>query len=672
MRRGIGLVGLWFLAAWIAPFPDEKLHQYPQNTRYLNAKGQLLRRTLGEGGTDSDWISLDQSGEWAGKALIAVEDQRFYQHPGVDPVAVVRAMGQNVISGRVVSGGSTLSTQVIKMIEPRPRNLLTKVIESFRATQLELRYDKDFILEQYVNRAPFGGNRQGIATASRRYFGKEPGSLSVGEAALLMGLPQSPSRFRPDRHADKAERRRETVLRRMREEGLLSGDPLLTEGAQWNPVDLKAFHFTEWVRRRQGSRTGDIQTTMDPVLQAECEQAVARFKAMDRYAKTDGVGVVLLEAKTGEVRAWVGGWDAGDPEHGYVDTVTRKRAPGSALKPFAYALAMQQGRMTPETRLPDRAKTYRDYRPQNMGETFSGDVSARDALIRSLNMPALYVVDQVGVKRFLGLLRSAGMELNGVQAEKVGLGAVLGGGMEVSLLELTAAYTVFANEGRGMYPAGTKTERREMGEVVAPGVAYWISRMLSGPERDSDLYGNLADVVRPSLAFKTGTSHGNRDAWAIGWNGEWVLGVWVGRMDGGGVHGLSGSTHAAPLLGKLAEEIFETRMWPQATEDQGVWQNRERIAGITDPDVKDGGKVSARILSPEPGFELWVEGETARVNLQAAGKSAAEEVHWFVDGRWIGKRPAGRVSSHVFGKGRHEVRAVFADGTADQRTVTIL
>lgn len=275
-RRSVKLLLLWMVLAALLPFQNAKLQHAPRNIRYLDREGNLLRRQLAENGEDWDWIPLSETGAWAGPALIAVEDQRFYHHPGVDPIAVLRAVGQNLLQGKVVSGASTLSTQVIRMTEPRPRNLFTKGIEAFRATQLEIRYDKNFILEQYLNRAPFGGNRVGIATAARRYFGKEAEGLSAGEAALLMGLPQSPSRFRPDRYPDKAEKRRETVLRRMQEEGMLQERPLLDAGIRWVEPPLKAFHFTEWIRRRQGWRGGELETTLDAGMQAECEAVLAR------------------------------------------------------------------------------------------------------------------------------------------------------------------------------------------------------------------------------------------------------------------------------------------------------------------------------------------------------------------------------------------------------------
>lgn len=664
---------LWFLLAWGLPFPDEKLQQHPQNTRFVDRQGGLLRRTLSAEGLDADWLSLDETGDWAGAALIAVEDKRFYRHFGVDPIAVLRAVGQNLSHFKVVSGASTLSTQVIRMTEPRPRHLGTKLIEAFRATQLEMRYDKAFILEQYLNRAPFGGNRQGIATAARCYYGKEAAALSSGEAALLMGLPQSPSRFRPDRAPEKAEKRRETVLRRMREEGLLTADPLLVNGPLWHEPVLEAFHFTEWMRRRQGGQTGEVQTTLDQGEQRTCEEVLRRMRLMPGYQETDGVGVVVMDARSGEIRAWVGSWDPTNPEHGQVDTVTRRRAPGSTLKPFAYALAMEQGWLTPETLLQDEPRVYRDYHPQNMDEQWRGEVTARVALVESLNMPALQVTEKIGLPLFLGTLRAVGMSLPGLREEKVGLGVVLGGGMDVSLLELVQAYGVFAREGMYVSGRGRPGGTAGGGRIFHPGVAYWISAMLGGAERDGLLYGHGGDVRRPHLAFKTGTSHGLRDAWSIGWNEERVIGVWVGRMDGGAVEGLSGGGHAAPILGELAEALLGpgSGEWPRAPERVVQWQGREMLRGITNPMAAQETAMRQQILSPAPQSHLQrLDGGPVQVKLQVTGRSG-EQVHWFVNGGWIGARPVEDEWAYTFSSGRYALRAVFADGQSDTRELRI-
>lgn len=656
LAAGAGGMGLWFLAAWWAPFPDELLRRAPENLTVVDREGRVLRRVLGAGGVDAEWVGLEETGRWCGKALVAVEDQRFYSHWGVDWVAVLRAAGQNVWSGRVVSGASTISTQVIRMVEPRRRTLWSKGVEAFRATQLEQRYSKAFILEQYLNRAPFGGNRQGVATAARRYFGKEPGHLSAGEAALLMGLPQRPSALRPDRYPERAAARRATVLRRMREEGVLEGEVLPGEAGGWVAPPMRAPHFTDWVLRENRGRSGRLETGLDPEVQAVLEAVAAEARGREGFEELTGIGLLALDARSGEVRGWVGGWDYGHPEWGQVDAVTRRRAPGSALKPFAYALGMQRGWLTPETVLEDRPAGRAGYRPENMDGRWDGEVRVREALVRSLNLPALGVAERLGAETLVGALREAGFALPGVRGETAGLGVVIGGGVEVSLLELCRAYRGFAVAEAGGFHEG---------------VAYWMTEMLSGPEREGVLFGHAADSGLPRVAFKTGTSHGHRDAWAVGWNGEWVLGVWLGRMDNRGVAGMTGSTHAAPLLGEMARELFGEGGMPERPASVRRWRGREGIEGVTDPFLPEAPVVRLRFVSPGPGFEFQgLEAGPVRVRFELAGPPGMA-VDWFVNGAWAGRGPVEAERVLELGVGAHRVRGI-GEGQAAETVVRIL
>ncbi len=661
------LAVLWLLAAWLWPFPDHLLRPDSANLWVLDAAGNPLRRVLARGDADMDWVSLAESGDWAGAAIISAEDKRFRRHPGLDPLALARALRLNLRQGRVASGASTLSTQVIRMVEPRPRTLRTKVLEAFRATQLELRLGKDGILEQYLNRAPFGGNRVGVAAAARAYYGKEARHLSAGEAALLMGLPQSPERFRPDLRPERAVKRRAYVLRRMQEDGVLQAPGLLSEGKQSVAPPFRAPHFTDWVLGTHAGANGEVRSTLDPRMQKLLEDVAHGADAM-----VDGIALVVMDARTGAVRAMVGGADYDDPATGRVNAALRRRAPGSTLKPFAYALAMQRGWLTPETLLDDRPRAYRDYHPRNMDPRWDGPVSARDALVRSLNLPALQVVDRVGVPRFLGQLRDAGLRLPGVRAEDVGSGSVLGGGMECSLLELVGAYAAFANGGMAQTPHGVPGDAKAGRLVLDPGVAWWISDMLSGPERDVELYGSAADAARPRLAFKTGTSHGPRDAWAIGWNGDWVIGVWRGGMRGGIQPGLSGLRDAAPLLGRIARGLFAegSEAWPERPAHVIRIDGRDILAGITDPVGEKELPAGFRMVSPAPGME-WrrIGDDPAAIPLVSLGGRG--EVHWFHNGVWIGAWPGGERRVLSLGHGQHQIRAVDASGQALRAKVNV-
>ncbi|MCH8511494.1 MAG: penicillin-binding protein 1C [Kiritimatiellae bacterium] len=671
MALALGLAGLlalcaWHLAARWMPFPDHLLAYAPENLRLLDAEGGELRRILGADGLDAQWIPLEDTGEWAGPAIISVEDQRFARHGGVDMLAIVRATGQNLGKRGVVSGASTISTQVIRLIEPRPRTLRTKVIEAFRATQLEQRYDKDFILEQYLNRIPVGGNRQGLATASQRYYGKAAHHLSAGEAALIMGLPQSPARYSPNRHPERAEARRTTVLRRMKEEGVLREEPLLENGVRWVPPPSRAPHFSDWVLQSHRGESGELRTTLDPGVQRLLESVAEQARRNPGYAEVDGVGLVVMDARDGAIRGWVGGWDPDHPGHGQVDMVTRRRAPGSTLKPFAYGLAMRRGWLTPDSLLDDSPRAYRDYRPRNMDRQWDGTVSATDALVRSLNLPALEVARRLTTPDLLAHLREVGFLFQGARAEDLGLGLVIGGGVEVSLLELVSAYSAFAGDGTWVTPRGVESKPIEKEPIYPPAVSWWITRMLSGPERNLVLHGHAAETDQVSVAFKTGTSHGYRDAWTVGWNADWVIGVWVGRMDNRGVSGLTGATHAAPLLGEIVRDLFETESFAPKPEEIIAWQGREIIAGLTDPDLPAIPNKPFRIVFPTPNFEMKQTG-TGPVNLplRTAG-TEGDPVHWYANGAWLGE------SSHVnLDPGEHHLRALGPDGQVAEVRVTV-
>jgi len=662
----------WILALVCVPFPHHWLERPEEGFRLLDREGQALWRGLNPDDVDHSWLPLEEAGEWVPAALIAVEDQRFATHVGVDPVALLRAIGQNLYSRRVVSGASTISTQVIRLVRPRPRTLSTKFFEAFRAMQMEIRYDKAFILEQYINRAPFGGNRMGLASAARRSFGKEAELLSAGEAALLAGLPQSPSRFDPSRFHEAAERRREMVLLRMEAEGLLAEEPILDSGRRWVPPPLEAPAFRDWIRIRYPDRQGSFLSSLDPQFQAEVEALAAQEQSTYQQQGLDGIAMLVVEARSGKVRAMLGGWDPEDPLHGHINSCLRRRSVGSTLKPFFYAMAMEQGWLQPQSLLPDRPRSYLDYRPENMDQLSNGEVSAREALIRSLNHPALALLERIGAEAGLQRMQHLFPALQSHRAEDLGLGLALGGGVELSLLELCEAYSLFATGGERVHLVGAEAEAGEGEAMMHPGVSYWISDMLSGAERDPLLYQSRADVQRPRFAFKTGTSHGHRDAWALGWNGNWVIGIWLGRMDGAPVEGLSGGTHAAPLLATLFGRLpVDSAVWPQAPESVGERQGQPWIAGLSDPQAQDLlSETGCRILSPPPQ-ESWVLGGRERVWISLRAE-AEEEVNWFLNGIWVGRSESGESLPLQLMAGAHQLRAVSASGHADERQVELL
>ena len=441
--------GVYASVRW-APFPEEKLARKPSSAVLVDRTGVPLRVRLATGDLDARPGYVPEAGRWIDLAIVAAEDQRFWQHAGVDVQALTRAFLQNLIAGRRVSGASTLSMQVIRLMEPRPRTLSAKIIEAFRALQLERRHSKTEILAQYLDRAPFGGNVVGIEAAAQRYFAKSATQLSLAEAALLAGLPQSPSRLRPERHFDRAKKRQAYVLQRMVACGFITAEEHTAACAQALAVrpailyPFRAPHFCDWVGvpDRLGA-DATVLTTLDPALQQIAEDVLARHA---RNITADSGAIVILDAKTSAVRALAGSPDFRARPAGQVNGALAARAAGSTLKPFAFALAFDRGLVTPGTILTDKPRQFRDYVPQNFSREFRGRVGVRDALVQSLNLPAIEIEQRVGQERFYALLKKLGLGTISRPPEHYGLGLVLGNA-EVRLLDLANAYACLARGG---------------------------------------------------------------------------------------------------------------------------------------------------------------------------------------------------------------------------------
>ncbi len=569
-----------FALVWTSfPFPAAKLAVFPEATVLLDREGRALRVRLGEDDSDCRPHFEPRADDWICKALVAVEDRRFWSHPGVDPVAILRAAADNLRHGRVRSGASTLSTQVIRLVEPRRRTLTTKIVEAFRALQMERILDKDAILAQYLNRAPFGGNAVGVESASRRYFGKSAHDLSLAEAALLAGLPQSPTRLRPDRHPERARRRQAHVLERMEACGVIDGAQRAAALAQ--PVAIRpaaypfrAPHFAE-MALEAAPGGGTRRTTLDPVLQGAVEAALRRHAASLAAAGIHGAAAVVIDVRTGAVRALAGSPDYRDTDHaGQVNGAAAPRSAGSTLKPFAFALAIDQGRLTPGRVLADVPRSYAGLDPRNFDDEWMGLVSARDALVLSLNLPALGIAAETGVDPLLRMLRTAGLDTLDRDAAHYGLGLVLGNG-SVTLLDLANAYAAVARGGewrpcRWFEDAPPGAARR----VMSAEAAWMIADMLGGEERSVDTVRHTADARLPRMAWKTGTSSGFRDAWAVAFNPEVAIGVWCGRPDGRGAPQLVGAKSAVPVVWEIFRGLYPANESPWFARPAGARERR--------------------------------------------------------------------------------------------------
>ncbi|HCN66241.1 MAG TPA: penicillin-binding protein 1C, partial [Pseudomonas sp.] len=522
-------------------------------------KDDLARVVLAEDGTPL-WRFADANGVWRYpvqtdevspyylEALLTYEDRWFYQHPGVNPLALGRAAWQNLSGGRVLSGGSTLSMQVARLLDPHERTLPGKLRQLWRTAQLEWHLSKSEILNLYLNRAPFGGTLQGVAAASWAYLGKSPQQLTRSEAALLAVLPQAPSRLRPDRHPERAQVARDKVLRRLAEyqvwpQGAV--DEALEEPLLLAPR-LEPSLAPLLARRLNRPHSPPlIRTTLDANLQRRLEDLLLGWRA--RLPEHTSAAILVVETDNMAVRAYLGSVDINDARRfGHVDMISALRSPGSTLKPFLYGMAMDAGLIHSESLLQDVPRRYGDYRPGNFSMGFSGPVSASSALALSLNLPAVQLLEAYGPKRFAADLRNGGVPLSLPALAEPNLALILGGAGS-RLEDLVSGYSALARGGKSanlrLQPQDELFERR----MLSPGSAWIIRRILSGQARpDRDPTAEL--VQRPSLAWKTGTSYGFRDALAIGVGPRYLIGVWIGRPDGTPVPGQFGLASAAPLM----------------------------------------------------------------------------------------------------------------------------
>ncbi|TKT80238.1 penicillin-binding protein 1C [Aquamicrobium sp. LC103] len=509
----------------------------------VDRDGALLRAFATPDGAWRFRIRLDEVDPQFVEMLLAYEDRRFRGHFGVDPMALGRAAWQFATHGRIVSGGSTITMQLARLIEPREaRSLSAKLLQIARALQIERRLSKDEILERYLTLAPYGGNLEGIRAATLAWYGKEPRRLGLGEAALLVALPQSPERRRPDRNAGAAEAGRDRVLERMVAAGVLGereaararGDGVPDRR---RPMPALAAHAAEAALRSAPSLPRQ-QLTVSRRAQEGLE-AVAR-EAARKLGPRLSVAMVLADAGTGEILGEVGSADFFDAARsGWVDMTRVVRSPGSTLKSFIYGLAFEEGLVAQETIIEDRPASFGGYRPRNFDMAYQGDVSIRQALQLSLNVPAVRLLDAIGPARLASRFRQAGVHATLPKGEAPGLAIALGG-VGLTLRDLVQLYTAFPNGGRAVAISDRKTAERKTA-VLDPAAAWQIADILSGvvpPE----------GARRRGIAYKTGTSYGYRDAWSVGFDGRYVLGVWVGRPDGSAVPGLSGYVSAAPIL----------------------------------------------------------------------------------------------------------------------------
>lgn len=652
-----------------AVFPPDMTRAKHSSPVTLDRRGAWLRALPVEDGRWRIRADLQRTDPTFQKRLIKVEDARFYWHLGVDPLSLVRAIGSAIVHGRATSGASTLTMQTARLLEPRPRNIGSKLIEMVRAVQLESRLSKKEILALYLTLAPYGGNLEGARAASLSYFGHEPSSLTDGEQALLIALPQSPEARRPDRRPEGAKAARRSVLAKMIRSGTITqaaayeaeNEPL----PRRTPFPVLAWHVAGELARGAPQNQASVVSTIDADLQAKLEPMLAAVAAAQG---PDATGAVLVvEIKTRAVRAVVG--SAGrDRPGGWVDMTRALRSPGSALKPFIYAMAMDDGIVAPDTQLADNATRFADYQPENFDRVFHDKVTVREALAHSLNVPAVATLEKLGPETFAGRIEAAGAHLARPKAQlkEAGLALALGG-EGITWRDLVMLYAALGDNGVAKPLAWTEDEaktREHMGgtRLVRPEAAGQVLDILREAPAPKGRAPSALTRGGPSMAFKTGTSYGFRDAVAAGVVGGYAILVWTGRADGGARGGLTGRDAALPLLFDVADAIGTQTSAPRPIAPKSAPLALQKLQAA------DAGP---RLIFPPDGAAVQVDalGSKARGLVLAA---EGEGLTWYVEGRPLDPDPvSGRAIWKPAAPGFYKLSVVDAQGRRAQARVRI-
>lgn len=687
---------------------------------------------------DGQWCfrrPLDAFSPYLIQATIAAEDQRFFSHPGIDPVAIGRAAWQNIKSARVKSGASTLTMQVVKGALPSSRSLWGKLSQAALAVRLERHATKDEILNAYLNNAPYGLNLIGAEAAARRYFGKPARELTLAEAALLAGLPKAPSALAPTRHPEQAIARRNHVLTRMCVEGFVSDETLMDALAEplnvhWNPFSQLAPHVATQLRPMI-SPEQPLMLTLDSSIQQQVEQRVGKLLSSVQ-GEVDNAAAIVIDTVSASVLARVGSCSFLAAGSGQYDAARARRSPGSTLKPFVYALAMEKNLLYPSEILLDDSLDLGSYRAENFDGNYNGLVMASDALRYSLNVPAVMVLNRVSPEALLSLLRSLGLSTLERPADYYGLGLTLGN-CEVRLDQLAAAYTMLANLGeyrptRLLVSEAPATPIRSLSRGTC--LALW--KMLEQPlPNEAD-----RDRIKPDpptrVCWKTGTSTGLHDAWAFVFNAHYVVGIWMGNNDGRPSSKLVGARTALPLAGaifrslephptaawpdtldslkpvrvcvrsglpasqwcsKTKEELFPcdqllhricdvhypleeqiAERWPGSADSWDTARVTSAMAAVPNRDAFKTVQQSAlRILEPAHLAQYILTGEQNgdRIRLKSS-KDETDYINWYLDERHLGSATPQSPLFLDLTPGRHTLACLTASGAVDSVTIEVL
>jgi penicillin-binding protein 1C len=667
------------------PPPVERLQSV--STLVLDRDERILRAYTTAAGAWRLPADLAQIDPKFIRFLLAYEDQRFRRHPGVDVLAAGRATWQAVSHGRIVSGASTLTMQLARLMEPSPRTLGAKLAEMGRALQIEQRLSKDEILGAYLTFAPYGGNLEGVRAASLAYFGKEPRRLTDAEAALLVALPQAPETVRPDRSPHAAKSARDKVLRLLQGRGLMDARSLETALAEAVPEKRREFplsapHLADRLTREQPNERV-IQTSIDGDLQRAFVEIARRYQMHLEPSAT--IAILAVENEGRQVRGYVGSSDFfANRRFGQNDMVAAIRSPGSALKPFIYAMAFDELAAHPETTMPDVALRFGDYAPKNFDGHFRGQISAREALQASLNIPAVALLDRVGPLRFVQRLAESGVPLAfPTEAKLPGLPVALGG-VGISLEGLVTLYADLAQQGNTapLHFGPDTVEATALAPLMSAKSAYYItSILLDTPPPPSFLAAGNRRNAQP-IAYKTGTSFGFRDAWAVGYTRVYTIGVWVGRPDGTFSAGRMGRADAAPILFEAFDLLPQGESALPTTVPQGVIvaDNASVPANLRVFRVRPGAMASdaaasksVRISYPIDGATLDLAGgDEALPALTLQANGGALPLRWLINGLPIESQPYRRQAQwNPDGRGQVRVTVIDREGNSASSAVWI-
>ncbi len=564
------------LLVWYTFCLPGRLFTVPYATVVADRHGDLLGARIAE---DGQWRfpPRDTVPDKMEACLLAFEDRFFRWHWGVNPLATGRAVVQNVKAGRIVSGGSTLTMQTIRLARNRQRTFAEKLIEMVWATRLEFRYSKEKILALYASHAPFGGNVVGLDAAAWRYFGHPADQLSWAEAATLAVLPNAPAMIHLSKSRDRLMQKRNRLLARLHADGTLSDaayelalDEPLPDKPQ--PLPQTAPHLVAWLY--QQGKGKQYLSTVDKGIQQQTEQLLERWNDEFRRSDIRNMAAIVIDVATNQVLAYCGNVRFGDTSSGnQVDVIRAPRSTGSILKPFLYGAMLQGGELLPHTLQPDIPVNINGFAPQNFNLQFEGAVPASEVIARSLNVPSVYMLRQYGVPKFYDLLKQAGLSTLTKPSSHYGLSLILGGA-EATLWDVSAAYSDMARSllGAANRPLSLLTVQEEgIGKqpatrVFQPAAVWQVFDAIKEVNRPEEIDWRVIPSMQ-TIAWKTGTSYGFRDAWAVGVTPRYVVGVWVGNASGEGKPGLVGARTAGPVLFDIFNMLPQSRWFDRPTAD---------------------------------------------------------------------------------------------------------